>query len=207
MGKGIKKYSKSEQVNEEITIAKVGKIIDDVLQYMPDGEPRRAIIWDLNVVRQNTITNIKMEYDHHMNTQLKTILWKLFNSWHKGEPYYKANRGIAGEYTNISKEAYWLLAEQVIETEEDEKLRGKWKITPKGIAFILGRISIPRTAILKNGIVIGFHNEDIYEKDVENDKSKSGVQIYDDFRNQCLGYQERVRARGDMQGDLFSSVR
>lgn len=67
----------------------------------------------------------------------------------------KADQGMNMEY---SKLAWWNLIEKMAGKPEDKakKSSGMWRITPKGIAFLRGQITIPERVSIYDNRIVGY---------------------------------------------------
>jgi predicted transcriptional regulator len=54
---------------------------------------------------------------------------------------------------------FGLLKEQPNEKNKDKKTSGYWKLTPKGVDFIMNKIQIPKYVIVYNNRALGFDDE------------------------------------------------
>lgn len=54
------------------------------------------------------------------------------------------------------KIAYWGLLEESTDVRDDGGRAGWWRVTPRGRTFVLGRMRIPRIAIVYNAVCVGF---------------------------------------------------
>ena len=58
----------------------------------------------------------------------------------------------------LAKLLYWELVEERLSTEDDKKNSGYWKLTNKGIDYVLNRIKVPKHVFIYNNKVKGFSN-------------------------------------------------
>ena len=108
--------------------------------------------------------NAKMvEYKFGFNKGLGIFLGKLFDS---GKPEKTDNLGLTyAQRTNSQKLRYWDLAVPFI-TEETSRKRGWWRITQKGIDFVLGKTLIHKHVIMYRNEIIRFEGDLISFSDV-----------------------------------------
>ena len=66
------------------------------------------------------------------------------------------------EYTNFSKTQFWQLAEKAGEQHKG----GHWKITPKGLEFLMGGLPLPRFVWVYRNEVIEYEGEERCVEDV-----------------------------------------
>ena len=120
------------------------------------------------------------EYRFSFNLGLAVFLGKLFDA---GGPVRTDDLGLEySQRTNSQKLRYWGLAEQHV-TEETARLRGWWRITEKGSAFVTDAIRIPRYAVTKRNVVLRLEGEWIAFKDVS-----EGYAYRSDYAEQARTY-------------------
>ena len=118
-----------------------------------------------------------IEYRFGFNKGLAVFLGKLFDA---GGLAKTDDLGLTySQRTNSQKLRYWGLAEPVI-NEESAIKRGWWQITNKGVAFLLGRTSIPKYAITYRGEVVRKEGDQITFKGVSD-----GYEYHADYANQA----------------------
>lgn len=92
-----------------------------------------------------------VEYKFSFNKGLAAFLGRLFD---QGGPVRTDDLNLTySQRTNSQKLRYWGLAEPVI-TEATIRKRGVWKITDKGIEFVIGNITIPKFAVTMRNKVL-----------------------------------------------------
>lgn len=62
---------------------------------------------------------------------------------------------------DFSKGKYWGLIAEAENNWEHKRTSGNWKLTPKGVDFVLGRITIPKTALIFDDRVFGFSEDHV----------------------------------------------
>ncbi len=88
------------------------------------------------------------------------------------------------QWTNFQKLKYWeLIAPHV--TDETDRKRGWWRLTPQGIAFLTGKVPIHKNVIMYRNKFVRFGGEKIFFKDVT-----GGYEYRGDYRAQV---REQVR--------------
>lgn len=66
-------------------------------------------------------------------------------------------RNVGYSAGDFAKLAYWGLVEESTEPRDDTGGRaGYWRVTPKGAAFVAGRLRVPKRAHIYNGRCLGF---------------------------------------------------
>jgi hypothetical protein len=91
----------------------------------------------------------------------------LLQLWHRNNPksewchleqYFKSLPGVSPSIRgDMPKLRHWGLISSKNEKRPDESNRnGLYKITPKGVDFVLGRISVPSNVIILNNKILGF---------------------------------------------------
>lgn len=94
---------------------------------------------------------LMIEYRYSLNKGLAVVLGKLFDA---GGPVEVSTLKLTNpQYSNAPKVRYWGLAEQVINKDTMVK-RGVWKITQKGVDFVLGKTMVPQHAVTYRNTVI-----------------------------------------------------
>lgn len=66
---------------------------------------------------------------------------------------------------NFSLMAKWGLIESAINADEAKRGSGVWRVTPRGHAFILGIVTIPKKAFIYDNTVQGWSDEMVSFKD------------------------------------------
>lgn len=99
-----------------------------------------------------------VEYRIPFNRGLARFLGKLFDA---GGPAEIRSLGLDNAlYSYAAKIHHWEVAEPYITPETDRK-RGWWKITPKGVQFVSGLITVPRFAVTKQGALVRFEGDEV----------------------------------------------
>jgi len=65
---------------------------------------------------------------------------------------------------------HWGLTERSTDVPEGKQTSGYWRLTPKGIQFLQGAISIPKYVRLYNNEVLGFEGAQVTVQDVLGEK-------------------------------------
>lgn len=66
---------------------------------------------------------------------------------------------------NFPKLRWWGLIERPANDDPDKRSSGMWRITEKGRAFVKGRITVPKKALLYNQKCWGFEGDQVSIKD------------------------------------------
>ena len=99
-----------------------------------------------------------VEYTFSFNKGLAIVLGKLFDAG--GPVKIETLRFTNSQYSNYPKLRYWGLAEMVCD-EESKRKGGLWQITNKGKQFVMGFITIPRQAVMRQKRFQRFEGEEI----------------------------------------------
>lgn len=62
---------------------------------------------------------------------------------------------------DFSKAKYWGLIEEAENNWEHKRTSGNWRLTHKGIDFVIGRITIPRQVLIFDDRVFGFSEDHV----------------------------------------------
>jgi len=104
-------------------------------------------------------------YKRKINLVMTTCLIRLYHLYYKNPSYHHVKEivsGISDTGTNdFSKLAYWNLIEEKQKDPKNTKTRtsGYWRITDKGLDFVLGKINVPSHCYVYNTKVYQFSDE------------------------------------------------
>jgi len=89
-----------------------------------------------------------------------------FVEWAKVMPQeFHAQRG-----TDFVKLAYWGLIEEQPNTDPDRRSSGFWRLLPKGVDFVTGKLGVKKRAIIYSNRVLAFEGDVVYIRDCLGDK-------------------------------------
>lgn len=134
---------------------------------------------------------------------LRNLQWQhalcLYNLYRLGQNSYHHYSEFSPEgFTDYGKLALWGLAESQVNTEEPKKLEsGNWKLTYKGIEFLLGRCQIDKYILTYNNDIIPPIDTDI---EVENNETVS----FKDLAEAKFDYRETLTKPETLA--LFSGI-
>lgn len=106
-------------------------------------------------------------YNRPLHSTMALTLIRLYHLCRGNDAYLHVKKiveGISDTGTNdFSKLRYWDLIEEMPKDSLATKTKtsGHWRITAKGIDFVLGNIKIPSRIILYNKTFMGFDGDDI----------------------------------------------
>lgn len=120
----------------------------------------------------------KLEYKFGFNKGLAAVLKRIYES--EGPAQLKDLRLTNSQYSNAPKIRYWGLAEQITGELMNARRGGCWKITPLGIAFIEGRMSVVKHAVVCRNILQRFEGPIIRFADVHD-----GYAYQQDYKDQA----------------------
>lgn len=104
-----------------------------------------------------------VEYHFTFNRALAVFLGRLYEA---GVPVRTDALDLTySQRTNSQKLRYWGLA-RPHETRETQRKRGWWVIEEKGVAFVEGRITVPRIAVTRRGVVLRLEGAALAFRDV-----------------------------------------
>lgn len=88
--------------------------------------------------------------------------------WLHIEDFFKKQKCRSSIRGDVAKLRYWGLLKQKVDIRPDGSKRvGFYKITPKGIAFVLNKIMVPEKVMLYNQTDYGFTGEYIYIRQIK----------------------------------------
>jgi len=99
-----------------------------------------------------------------------TIARKLINLYNLGgdDRYVHTSRLILDGESGIgdfSKAKYWKLIQEAENTNDGKRTSGNWKLTEKGVGFVLNLITIPKSVKIFDDRVFGFSEEHVNIKE------------------------------------------
>lgn len=94
----------------------------------------------------------------------KTVAKQLATLWalqQTPESYVHASKLVLGSSGagDLTKAKYFGLIEEKPHTPNEKKTSGLWRLTPKGVDFIRGRVAIPRRVAIYNDEVLGYSDK------------------------------------------------
>jgi hypothetical protein len=123
-----------------------------------------------------------VEYKHSFSAALAHGLYELFCV---KEPINIKYLGLTrNQWDNFQKLRYWGLVEKAV-NEEGRRIAGHWSMTEKGIDFIKGRITIPKSVWTFRGDSVRFEGDSCYFLDVHD----TSYQQREDYVNSAVAHQ------------------
>lgn len=102
-------------------------------------------------------------YERKINRAMARTLAALYR-W--GGEEYTHGPSLPGDTHEISQLQWWdLVEEERDERRADGGRRGYWKITPKGIAWLAGRSTVPKYARIYDGRVLSLEGDQVSHRD------------------------------------------
>ena len=104
-------------------------------------------------------------YKRNLNRGMASLLLEIFKAARAQDAEYLhvsrhflelKDNAVGREY---SKLRFWGLLEEEPGERQNGNGTGRWRVTPKGEAFIKGRVSVPRCALVFNNQLIGYDDE------------------------------------------------
>lgn len=101
------------------------------------------------------------KYRRAIHSSMCLALINLYKISKGGKEYHHIS-DFVGNFGDFSKFRYWgLVEEKEKEDGEDKRTSGYWKITEKGIAFVLGEVKVKSHILIFNKKVYGFDGNDV----------------------------------------------
>lgn len=104
-------------------------------------------------------------YARQIHSTIARALLFAYDISREGQEVFHVNdvfHHVANVYGDFQKAKLWGLIETVEDGEfNGSKSSGKWRFTPKGTAFVLEQITIPKYVYLYNGKPFGFGGGDV----------------------------------------------
>lgn len=97
---------------------------------------------------------------HHTAAKKLIDLYKLggeFDYVHTSRLIDEGETG-AGDF---SKAKYWALIQEAESTDERKRTSGLWKLTDKGVGFVMDVLTIPRTVLIFDDRTFGFSEDHV----------------------------------------------
>lgn len=101
-------------------------------------------------------------YQRQIHSTMSRMLISLFRL---GQGYHHLNdiMSVKNGWGDFAKLAYWGLIEEMVDTGiKDGRTTGYWRITSKGIQFVLREIPLPKYAEVYNGRLLRVIGDDVF---------------------------------------------
>lgn len=101
---------------------------------------------------------------HHTIAEKLIDLYKMggeFDYVHTSRLVRRTESGIG----DFSKAKYWKLIQEAETTDERKRTSGLWKLTDKGVGFVMDVLTIPRTVLIFDDRVFGFSEDHVGIRD------------------------------------------